>query len=295
MIRNQWYVVLDSSEVKSGRPLGVLRMGEELVFWRDEQGQVACLRDLCAHRGAALSAGSVHDGCIACPFHGIRYDGQGRGRLIPANGAHAPVPDRFRVQAYPTFEAHGFIWIWWGERSPEDLAPPPFFADIDDTFTYASVHDRWSAHYSRAIENQLDVVHLPFVHYNTIGRGNRTLVNGPVTEWIDENLMFVYVYNEVDHGQKPRRPEEIPGPYGPFRLEFQFPNLWQNHLSERARIVVAFVPVDDGNSITIRTLLPEPYPLPAPAPHCSQAVYACQCGHPASGSLRGRDPAGQTK
>jgi hypothetical protein len=25
------------------------------------------------------------------------------------------------------------------------------------------------------IENQLDVAHLPFVHHNTIGRGNRTL------------------------------------------------------------------------------------------------------------------------
>ncbi len=32
MIRNQWYVVLDSREVKN-RPVGVTRMGEKRVFW----------------------------------------------------------------------------------------------------------------------------------------------------------------------------------------------------------------------------------------------------------------------
>ena len=56
MIRNQWYVVLESQEVKA-KPVGVTRMGEKLVFWRDGQGRVHCLFDKCCHRGAALSAG----------------------------------------------------------------------------------------------------------------------------------------------------------------------------------------------------------------------------------------------
>ena len=116
-----------------------------------------------------------------------------------------------------------------GRYTPANLVPPSFLADIDEGFTYGKVQHPWPVRYSRAIENQLDVVHLPFVHYNTIGRGNRTLVNGPVIEWVDENLMFVYVHNEVDTGQKPLRAEEIPGPYGPFQLEFQYPNLWQNY------------------------------------------------------------------
>ncbi len=32
MIRHQWYVVLDSREVKN-RPVGVTRLGEKWVFW----------------------------------------------------------------------------------------------------------------------------------------------------------------------------------------------------------------------------------------------------------------------
>ena len=38
-------------------------------------------------------------------------------------------------------------------------------------------------------------------------------------------------------------------PEKPFKLEFIFPNLWQNHISEDVRVVLAFVPVDDENTL----------------------------------------------
>lgn len=248
MIPNQWYVVLDSEQVRD-RPVGVTRLGEKLVFWRDAQEQVVCLADLCAHRGVELSKGAVVEGCLQCPFHGFLYDATGKVVRIPANGKHAPVPERFRVRRYPTYEAHGLIWIWWGTNPPADLQPPRFFEDITPDFSYGRAYDLWDAHYSRVIENQLDVVHLPFVHYNTIGRGNRTLVNGPVVEWLDENSFRVYVFNEVDRGQTPRRAEEIRPPYPSFHLEFRFPNLWQNYISDDVRVMAAFIPVDETHTI----------------------------------------------
>jgi phenylpropionate dioxygenase-like ring-hydroxylating dioxygenase large terminal subunit len=248
MIPNQWYAVLDSGEIPRDRPVGVTRMGEKLVFWRDRRGDVVCQRDRCAHRGAALSAGKVCGDHVQCPFHGFEYDASGRCQLIPANGRQADVPERFRLHTYPAREAHGFIYIWWGEPQ-EDLPPVPFFDDLDDTFSYGSVRDPWSIHYSRAIENQLDAMHLPFVHHNTIGRGGRSLVDGPVVEWVSADKMYVYVFNRVDDGTPPRKPGELSKPQGPFRLEFLFPNLWQNHISEQTRIVVAFAPVDEAHTI----------------------------------------------
>jgi phenylpropionate dioxygenase-like ring-hydroxylating dioxygenase large terminal subunit len=41
MIRNQWYILLDSDEVKD-KPVGVTRMGEKMVFWRNRAGKVTC-------------------------------------------------------------------------------------------------------------------------------------------------------------------------------------------------------------------------------------------------------------
>ena len=250
MIRNQWYAVMDSSQVRS-QPVGVTRMGERLVFWRDAAGKVSCLYDKCVHRGVMLSKGKVIGGCLQCPFHGLEYDASGRVTSIPANGIKAPVPDGFKVNSYPTHETHGFIWIWWGDNPPADLKPPLFFDDIGEGFSYATVYDNWDTHYSRAIENQLDVAHLPFVHYNTIGRGGLTLVDGPGFQRVSDDMFQVYYYNRKDDGTPPRKPNEVPvpDPDKDFKLEFISPNLWQNHISKDVRIVIAFVPVDDENTI----------------------------------------------
>jgi phenylpropionate dioxygenase-like ring-hydroxylating dioxygenase large terminal subunit len=250
MIPKQWYVVMDSTQVK-GRPVGVVRMGEKLVFWRDSSGKVSCLRDKCVHRGVQLSKGKVIKDHIRCPFHGLEYDSSGKVTVVPANGRNTPVPDRFQVLSYPTYEAHSFIWIWWGDNRPGGLQPPRFFTDIDDSLSYGRAYDHWNAHYSRVIENQLDAAHLPFVHYNTIGRGHRTIVDGPFFQWLDGDMFYVFVHNRVDDGTSPLKPEEMPtpDPVKDFKLEFIFPNLWQNYIDEKVRVMVAFVPVDQDNTI----------------------------------------------
>jgi phenylpropionate dioxygenase-like ring-hydroxylating dioxygenase large terminal subunit len=249
MIQNQWYVVMSSSQV-GRKPLGATRMGEKLVFYRDATGKAICLADKCAHRGASLSLGKTSgQDRVMCPFHGLEYDPAGKCRSIPANGREATVPSNFFVRSYPTYEDHGFIWIWWGPSNPSPETPE-FFDDIPATALYATVIDHWNAHYSRVIENQLDCVHLPFVHYNTIGRGNKTLVNGPGIEWVTDNKFFMYVYNEIDSGQKPQKNNEvpIPSPSG-YKIEFQFPNLWENRIADKVRVLAAFVPVDAENTL----------------------------------------------
>ena len=109
MIPNQWYAVLESNEVKRGKPVGVTRMSEKLVFWRDRQGRVNCLRDLCPHRGAALSLGAVEGDCILCPFHGFRFDATGQCQYVPANGKDASFPKQLKAGHYRTF---GFIFLY---------------------------------------------------------------------------------------------------------------------------------------------------------------------------------------
>lgn len=248
MIRNMWYAVLNSKEVKAGKPVGVERLGEKLVFWRDAEGRVSCIADRCAHRGASLAAGKLVDGHVQCPFHGLEFDGTGKCVFIPANGRVSPVPENFAVISYPVREEHDFIWIFWGDKQ-EELPELPFFGDIGRGFSYYEVRDPWNCHYSRCIENQLDVVHLPFVHATTIGKGNRTVVNGPRVKTTEDG-MNVWVYNEVDRGQVPQKPEETPEPVtGRQHLHFRFPNIWQNFLSDKVRIFISFVPVNEHHTI----------------------------------------------
>ncbi len=263
MIRNQWYVVLDSKQV-GDKPVGVKRLGEKLVFWRDSKQQVRCAFDRCPHRSVALSLGKVHGGHLQCPFHGFEFDSSGQCVLIPAEGRSSQPPAAMRLNSYPAYEAHGFIWIWWGDTPPADLKPPSFFDNLDDRFYYGSAIDPWKAHYSRVIENQLDVAHLPFVHYNTIGRGNRTLVDGPKVIWCDKNekMMCTYVFNRVDDGSKPRSADELDVRDGQVHLELIMPNLWQNFISDDVRVLAAFVPVDDENTLLYLRFYQKFLPVP---------------------------------
>ncbi len=260
MIREQWYVVLESNQV-GNKPISALRLGEKMVFWRDGQGVVRCAVDRCPHRGAALSKGSITNNHLQCPFHGFEFNAQGMCVHIPANGRGGNIPKSMRLQSYPTYEEHGFIWIWWGDSAPKDK--PEFFDNIGNEFQYTSVQDAWNTHYSRVIENQLDVAHLPFIHKKTIGRGGRTVVDGPLVEWHGEKLLYTYVFNRKDDGTPARKPSELSAAQSSsVHLEFIMPNLWQNYISENVRILIAFVPVDNDNTLLYLRFYQKTIPIP---------------------------------
>ena len=248
MIQNQWYGILDANEVKDGKLTGVTRCDEKLVLWRKKDGSIACIADKCCHRGASLCKGELNDDSVACPFHGFVHDASGKVVLIPANGKNTPVSDRYKVKSFTAVEKYGVIWLWYGDPAAEK-PEIPFFMELTQKFVYSQFKEVWPVHYTRAVENQLDVVHLPFVHTDSIGRGNRTLVHGPVVTW-DEQRMTFYVHNVVDDGKtSAMKASEIPDYLKYFSLQFQMPNLWQNRISDQVRIVAIFAPIDQENTM----------------------------------------------
>lgn len=246
MIKNQWYAVLPSSSIAKGEILGARRLGLDLAFFRTADGKIACVADKCTHRGAALSKGKVIGNCACCPFHGLRFSAAGECKLAPSIGKETKQSlTRFNVKAYSVREAHGIIYLWNGEGTPaEEL---PFLqGEVPEGMVYSEMQDHWNAFYSRCIENQLDVLHLPFVHHNTIGRGNKTLVNGPKVI-IEGTTIQTGPFNEVDNGQAPKPADECE--IGETYLKFTFPNLWVNHISDQMKVLIYFAPVDDANTI----------------------------------------------
>ena len=165
MIKNQWYAILTSKEVPKKGIVGVKRLNEKLALWRKSDGTIACINDKCCHRGASISEGQIINDHAQCPFHGFEYDNDGKVKLIPANGKSSDVAERYRVESYRVKEMYGLIWIWWSENK-ENIPEIPFFDDLKEGFYYSQITDHWPTHYTRCIENQMDVVHVPFVAIN---------------------------------------------------------------------------------------------------------------------------------
>jgi len=166
MLINNWYIAAVADDLKD-RPRGVRLLGLDYVLFRDSGGDIACLANVCCHRGGSISHGVVTNGCIACPYHGWQYDRTGKVVHIPALGADARIPKRARVDSYPVQQRWGYIWVFLGDlpaaERPELPDFLPEYTDLD-TWYVLRTHTDWNANWMRLGENFLDSSHLKFVH-----------------------------------------------------------------------------------------------------------------------------------
>lgn len=241
---NLWYPILESREVGRRKPVSAERLGLELVLWRDSVGRIQAHTNRCPHLGAALSKGHIAGDRLVCPFHGFEFQTDGSCAHIPANGHDGRIPEGIRLRRFELRESHGLIWLWWGP-SRESYPEVPFFAELATGWRYGTITADWPVHFSRAIENQLDVAHLPFVHRTTIGAGGRSFVDGPYVEHDDQGIR-VWVHNRQDHGQTHLSQDELAAFAAGKEpsLHLLYPGIWKLSIGPRLKQFIAFVPIN---------------------------------------------------
>lgn len=173
-------------------------LGEPIVAFRTDDG-VSAFKDLCIHRGTALSLGWVTDGRLTCAYHGWEYDRDGTCTRIPALPEGATIPGKARAIAYRTTERFGLIWV----AMDDPVAPVPDFpkGEWDDpTYRgFLACRYRWQTSAGRAVENFMDIGHFPFVHEGLLGSRDNTLV--PEHTVVDTPHGFRYFIENEEPGE----------------------------------------------------------------------------------------------
>jgi phenylpropionate dioxygenase-like ring-hydroxylating dioxygenase large terminal subunit len=162
---NDWHPVAKSTDVPEASILPARLLGEDLVIWR-AHGEVMAWQDLCVHRGTRLSLGHLREGLLECAYHGWTYNEGGECVKMPAHPEQKP-PPKAKVKVYRSRESYGLIWVSLGNPVRE---VPPFEEWAEPSFRKVACGPyRYMASGPRAVENFLDVAHLPFVHEGILG------------------------------------------------------------------------------------------------------------------------------
>ncbi len=162
-LKNFWYPVMPSYQL-AGKPVGITRLSEEIVLWRDSQGTVHATEDRCPHRGARLSLGWNLEDRIACWYHGVEVDGTGVVANVPAL-PHSTLTGKKCLRAYPAVECAGAIFLWFGDDTHTEAAP--FDVPIEMTggdYSGFLCMQNWNCNYRYAIDNVMDPMHGSYLH-----------------------------------------------------------------------------------------------------------------------------------
>ncbi|WP_254295271.1 Rieske 2Fe-2S domain-containing protein [Sphingomonas tagetis] len=164
VMRRYWMPFALSSDLPEPdcRPIRIRLFGENLVAFRNSDGQVGLLEEMCMHRGVSLALGRVEDNGIRCLYHGWKFGADGTIQETP-NHCDARFKARMKAPAYKTHEAGGMLWAYLG---PQDRVPPFrhfAFIDVPDSHrTIFRVVQR--CNYLQLVEQGSDSSHVGILH-----------------------------------------------------------------------------------------------------------------------------------
>lgn len=170
-----WIPVCCSAQLTEpdGPPIRIRVLGKNYVVFRDTQGIVGVLDDLCPHRGASLTYGRNEEGGLRCLWHGWKFAADGR-LLEASNMPDGRFKETFRANAYPVEEGGGLIWVYFGPRDNPPPRPVYVWETLPDTHV-CIVPIELECNWVQAIENLFDSSHASVLHTdfaNIMEQGN---------------------------------------------------------------------------------------------------------------------------
>src|SRR2546421_8821889 len=130
LFRRFWLPALLPSELPTPDcdPIRFRILGEDLIAWRDSNGQPGFVANNCPHRGASLFFGRNEEEGLRCVYHGWKFDVSGACVDMPNEPPDSNFKHKVKATAYSCVEHGGLIWTYMGL-----LAEPPALPELEFT------------------------------------------------------------------------------------------------------------------------------------------------------------------
>jgi len=178
LVRRFWLPAMLSPELPGPDcpPVRLRLLGEDLVAFRDSNGQVGVLAANCPHRGASLFFGRNEDRGLRCVYHGWKFDVHGNCVDMPNEPPESNFKHKVSQLAYPAREAGKVVWVYMGPHDPAPELPRLEWTLVPGDHVYA--HKRiQDCSWLQNVEGEVDSSHISFLHRSALrGLGDATTV-----------------------------------------------------------------------------------------------------------------------
>jgi phenylpropionate dioxygenase-like ring-hydroxylating dioxygenase large terminal subunit len=166
LLRQFWFPCLPSHELPEPdcRPVRVRLLGEDLVAFRNSNGEVGVLAENCPHRGASLYFGRNEEEGLRCVYHGWKFDTSGRCVDMPNEPAESNFKDKVKAVAYPCQDVNGAIWVYMGPRETPPALPPFEVTTLPADHVLPPHIMTEECNWVQGLEGDIDSSHIDWVH-----------------------------------------------------------------------------------------------------------------------------------
>ena len=164
-MRRYWIPALLSSELPEcdGPPVRVKLMEEKLIAFRDTNGSIGLLDELCPHRLASMFLGRNEECGLRCVYHGWKFDIKGNCLDMMNEPKGSSYHTEIRTTAYPTLEQGGVIWAYLGPEGKNPPSPDFEWTLVPETHRHVSKNVQ-DCNWLQGLEGGIDTAHAPILH-----------------------------------------------------------------------------------------------------------------------------------
>jgi 5,5'-dehydrodivanillate O-demethylase len=164
LLRRYWHPICPAAELSDDKPKKRLRiLGEDLVLFKDGQGRYGLVAEQCAHRRVSLYYGFVEEDGIRCPYHGWKYNINGKCIEMPFEPKDTPLLKEACQRAYKVERLGGLFWAYMGP-APAPLLPRWESLVSTEGVRRVTVLPVLNCNWLQIMENSVDTTHTYYLH-----------------------------------------------------------------------------------------------------------------------------------
>lgn len=165
-MRAYWIPVMRSSQLApGGSPQRLKILGENLVAFRSQSGEVGVMDEACPHRGASMFLARNEKCGLRCIYHGWKISAAGEVVEAPTHPPGTPL-HKLKSRSHPVHEGQGIVWTYLGAgKAP--VFRPLAFTDLPDDHV-ATVTLVVNCGWLSPLETLWDIFHAQILHNDTV-------------------------------------------------------------------------------------------------------------------------------